>query len=120
MNAGIISAFKIYYRRFHLQSAVDRDERGDHNIYKIDQLTAMQWRKAAWEEVSAATVANCFRHTSLFEEETQLQVNEEEQGVEQELLDAMERLPLRIRMDMDDLLHSVEEVYTAHVEITDN
>ena len=93
-------------------------ERGNHNIYKIDQLTAMQWSKAAWEEVSSATVANFLRHTSLYEEEPQLEVNGEEQGVKHELLDAMRRLRLRISMEMNNLLHPVEEVDTAHLELT--
>ena len=32
----------IYYRRLHLQYAVHRDERGDVNIYKVGQLTALK------------------------------------------------------------------------------
>ena len=31
MDAGIIAAFKRRYRRYHLQNAVDRDERGERN-----------------------------------------------------------------------------------------
>uniref|UniRef100_A0AAV1T625 DDE-1 domain-containing protein n=1 Tax=Peronospora matthiolae TaxID=2874970 RepID=A0AAV1T625_9STRA len=42
MDAGIIAAFKRHYRRLHLQNALDRDERGETNLYKVDQLTAMR------------------------------------------------------------------------------
>uniref|UniRef100_A0AAV1TDU0 HTH CENPB-type domain-containing protein n=1 Tax=Peronospora matthiolae TaxID=2874970 RepID=A0AAV1TDU0_9STRA len=47
MDAGIIAAFKRHYRRLHLQNALDRDERGETNLYKVDQLTAMRWSLAA-------------------------------------------------------------------------
>ena len=40
MDTRIIVAFKLQYRRLHLQNPVDPDERGDVNMYKVDQLTA--------------------------------------------------------------------------------
>ncbi|KAI1000312.1 hypothetical protein K3495_g7883, partial [Podosphaera aphanis] len=66
MDAGIISSFKRRYRRYQLQAAIDLDEQGATDIYKVDQLTAMRWCKAAWEDIPPSVVANCFRHTGLF------------------------------------------------------
>ncbi|CAI5711953.1 unnamed protein product [Peronospora farinosa] len=66
MDAGIIAAFKRRYRRYHLQNKIDCDERGEAgNIYKVDQITAMRWSVAAWNEISDNTIANCFNHTRL-------------------------------------------------------
>ena len=71
MDAGIIAAFKRRYRRFQLQDAIDRDEQQKADIYKVDQLIAIKWAKAAWNDISSKTIANCFKHTGLFERETQ-------------------------------------------------
>ena len=54
MDAGGIAAFKRQYRRYHLQNAIDCDERREgFNIYKVDQLTAMRWSVAAWTRFQA-------------------------------------------------------------------
>ncbi|CAG8764338.1 36891_t:CDS:2, partial [Racocetra persica] len=38
MDAGIIASFKLHYRYLQLQHAIDRDEDGEKDIYKVDQL----------------------------------------------------------------------------------
>uniref|UniRef100_A0AAV1UP45 HTH CENPB-type domain-containing protein n=1 Tax=Peronospora matthiolae TaxID=2874970 RepID=A0AAV1UP45_9STRA len=116
MDAGIIAAFKRHYGRLHLQNAFDRDERGETNLYKVDQLTAMRWSLAAWSEISSATIANCFRHTGLMDGPALPTV--EEQRVEQDLVSALERLPLRNPMSIASLLNPAEEEETAHAELT--
>lgn len=67
MDASIIAASKRRYRRYHLHNAITEEERGSHNIYKVDQLKAMQWSKAAWDEISSKTIRNSFWHTGLFD-----------------------------------------------------
>ena len=139
MDAGIIAAFKRHYRRLHLQNALDRDERGETNLYKVDQLTAMRWSLAAWSEISSATIANCFRHTGLMDgpalptgggeneagtvgQQAQQEATAaavEEQRVEQDLVSALERLPLRNPMSIASLFNPAEEEETAHAELTD-
>ena len=59
--------FQRHYRRFYLKNALDRDERNEVNLYKVDQLTAMRWYLASWNEISQQTIENCFHHTGLFE-----------------------------------------------------
>lgn len=121
MDAGVIAAFKRHYRRFHLQNAVDRDERGETNLYKVDLLTAMRWSKAAWEEISRTTIANCFRHTGLFDAPAESAANDaEEQVVEAELSDTIQRLPLRDPVMVESLLDLVEESAMAHLEMDDD
>jgi len=38
MDAGIIASFKLHYRHLQLQHAIDRDEDGEKDVYKVDQL----------------------------------------------------------------------------------
>lgn len=66
LDAGIIAAFKSGYRKRQLRRAIELDEAGQTNLYKIDVLTAMRWAVQSWDEVSAATIQNCWRHVDLF------------------------------------------------------
>ena len=65
MDAGIIAALKRRYRARQLALAVDRDEAGEANIYKVDVLQAMRWVKQCWRDISTKTIANCWLHTGL-------------------------------------------------------
>ncbi|KAF9226074.1 DDE-domain-containing protein [Gyrodon lividus] len=53
------------YRRFFNQCALDRDEAGESEIYKIDVLEAMSMAKAAWDKVTPDTIHNCWNHTKI-------------------------------------------------------
>ena len=129
MDAGIISAFKRRNRRFHLQNALDQDERNELNLYKVDQLTAMRWSLVAWSDISATTIRNCFRHIGLMDGPVTLTKKQEagtgtagsmeEQLVEQELEAALKRLPLRNSMSLAYLLNPEEEDESAYQELTD-
>ncbi|KAF9222121.1 DDE-domain-containing protein [Gyrodon lividus] len=50
-DAGIIWCFKALYHCFFNQRALDRDEAGESEIYKIDLLEAMSMAKAAWDKL---------------------------------------------------------------------
>jgi DDE superfamily endonuclease/Tc5 transposase DNA-binding domain len=66
MDAGIIASFKCHYRRRQLAHALDLiDLQECRNPYKIDQLTAMKWSRAAWNELDSSVMANCWKHTGL-------------------------------------------------------
>ena len=85
MDSSVIAAFKRLYRRYHLQNAIDCDERREgFNIYKVDQLTTMRRSVAAWNEISSTTIANCFSHTRLFSTESVISSAVEVEGVKME------------------------------------
>jgi hypothetical protein len=65
LDAGMISSFKRHYRRRQLVSAVDRCDKGHPNPYKVEQLEAMRWIKAAWNSIDQSVFVNCWRHTTL-------------------------------------------------------
>lgn len=65
LDAGVIRCFKAHYRNDFCICALDLNEAGEHNIYKINLLEAMQMAKKAWAAVSALTITNCWNHTQI-------------------------------------------------------
>ncbi|KIK74167.1 hypothetical protein PAXRUDRAFT_76468, partial [Paxillus rubicundulus Ve08.2h10] len=64
-DAGIIHCFKAIYRRKFCTHAIDLDEVGSHEIYKINLLEAMLMAKSALETVSQETIKHCWDHTQI-------------------------------------------------------
>ncbi|KAH9453174.1 hypothetical protein Pst134EA_033100 [Puccinia striiformis f. sp. tritici] len=70
-DAGIIRAFKAYYRRQFPEYAMAR-YKGDPDadgttVFNINQLEAMHLARAAWQSVTQKTIANCWRHTAILD-----------------------------------------------------
>jgi hypothetical protein len=65
MNGGIIASFEAQYKRRFARLALDRNNLGIANMYKIDQLQAMHMPADAWRAVVPQTIANCWRHVGL-------------------------------------------------------
>lgn len=49
----------------YIRFALEQHERGVADLYKIEQLRAMHLADEAWNEVTSATITNCFRHTGI-------------------------------------------------------
>lgn len=66
-DAGIIKAFKAAYRARFVARAVERYDLGTpiHDVYQIDQLTAMRFVDEAWKQVSQTTIQNCWKHAGI-------------------------------------------------------
>jgi hypothetical protein len=65
LDAGIIQCFKAQYRRGFCEQALDLDEAGEENIYKINLLEGMLLAKHAWNEVTRETIEHCWTHTRI-------------------------------------------------------
>lgn len=65
LDAGIIAAMKVRYRRRQMERAVDLLDVGDMDIYKNDILTAMNWLTTIWKDVTEATIRNCWGTTGI-------------------------------------------------------
>ncbi|CAG8802910.1 15378_t:CDS:2 [Cetraspora pellucida] len=135
MDAGIIASFKLYYRHIQLQQAIDRDEAGEKDIYKIDQLQAMKWIKIAWSEVSAETIRRCWFCTkivsprdengipvipsiaveSINNVEESLPLDSNDQQAAKELQQQIDLLNLHNPMPIEDLLNLDEELEVHHL-----
>lgn len=83
-DAGIIQAFKAKISELkneyvveRLDALLDRAEEIDQQtvekeavaLYNADVLQAMKWAQEAWQHVTSSSIANCWRHTKIFDEE---------------------------------------------------
>ena len=65
LDAGVIRCFKAHYRRSYCQRALDLDEVGERDIYKLNLLEAMSMARDAWNSVSSTTIEHCWNHTGI-------------------------------------------------------
>lgn len=61
LDAGIIRCFKAHYRNNFCRRAIQLDEAGDRDIYKLDIQEGMMMAEEAWKAVSA----HCWDHTKI-------------------------------------------------------
>src|ERR1700744_844763 len=64
-DAGIIKCFKALYRRNLCSHALDLDDAGEREIYKINLLEAMTMAKEAWGRVTSETIEHCWKHSQI-------------------------------------------------------
>lgn len=67
LDAGIIHCVKAHYRKAFCLRAVELDEAGEEDIYKINLLQVMLMVREAWDAVTPETIANCWKHTKISE-----------------------------------------------------
>jgi hypothetical protein len=65
LDAGIIQCFKVNYQKHFSHCAIDLDEVGEHNIYKINILEGMLMARDAWTDITQATIEHCWDHTKI-------------------------------------------------------
>jgi len=65
LDAGIIQCFKACYRHLFCMHALAADEAREANIWKINIKDCLEMATEAWNEVSAATIANCWSHAGI-------------------------------------------------------
>lgn len=68
LDAGIIRTFKAHYRRKFCLRAIELDEAGEDDIYKINLREVMLLAKDAWAAVKPETISNCWRHMKILPE----------------------------------------------------
>ena len=64
MDQGVIRSLKAYYRKDLVRSIIHHFEQFK-TLPKINVLNAMLMMKSAWENVSEATIVNCFRKSGI-------------------------------------------------------
>ena len=65
LDAGIIRCVKAHYRRAFCLRAIELDDAGEDDIYKINLLEVMLMVKEAWKAVTPETITNCWNHTKI-------------------------------------------------------
>jgi len=65
LDAGIIRSFKAHYRAGFCQHALELDEAGQSEIWKVNIKEGMEIARSAWRKVTAATISNCWAHAAI-------------------------------------------------------
>ncbi len=112
-DAGIIRTFKAYYRKRFNNLLLDGYENNIDNPEKISILDAFCLAVPAWvEDVSPATIANCFRHSKIRTNDI-IHTQQGEVGpptvLIQKLQHQVAQLPYGNPMDIRKLLNYLEE-----------
>jgi hypothetical protein len=71
-DQGIIWCFKAHYHARYIQRAISRYDEGitPSEIYDINQLKAMRLADAAWRNVDATAIRNCWKKAGILPETT--------------------------------------------------
>ncbi len=64
-DAGIIHTLKAHYHQLTLPCSLDCEEAEEDDPFAINLLTAMQLLACAWDQVTPATIAACWRHAGI-------------------------------------------------------
>ncbi|RWS21547.1 Pdc2p-like protein, partial [Leptotrombidium deliense] len=67
LDAGIIAAFKVKYRRKYVRFLINSYEKNITETPKLDMLSAIRFVINSWNEVTVETVINCWRKTKLID-----------------------------------------------------
>src|ERR1700719_3279244 len=65
LDTGIIRCFKAHYQNVFCLQALDLNDAGEADIYKMNLLEAMLIAKQAWDAIKPITIKNCWDHTSI-------------------------------------------------------
>jgi hypothetical protein len=65
LDSGIIQCFKAHYQQAFYYHAIELDEAGEDDIYKINLLKVMLMANAAWDTVSTEMIHNCWNHAKI-------------------------------------------------------
>lgn len=67
MDQGVIHSLKSHYRKIMIIKMLQAIDNGQD--FSVSLLDAVNFIHLAWQEVSAKTIANCFKHAGFFEVE---------------------------------------------------
>ena len=65
LDQGIIQCFKAHYCKAFCLWAIELNDAGANDIYKINLLEAILIAKEAWDAVSPETIKNCWKHADI-------------------------------------------------------
>lgn len=124
-DQGIIRNFKAYYRKRFNQHLLQGMDDNVENPEKINVLQAIRMAVASWsDDVTATTIANCFRHCKIRSEPANTPEIQEcqliDQGVVEELQSQIRRFHYPCPMDIRNLLNYPAEQRVSYVPDIDD
>jgi len=112
LDQGIIRAFKVIYRKFHIRwvvSMLDLDCLENASRARPTVRSAIEWSRAAWDELSLNTVKNCWNHAKILPAPVA-------SGPDNEVVNELAALLLQFStsgLGVEDLLNNATEQWTA-------
>ena len=77
MDQGIIRCLKAHYRK-RLVKLILRSLDSNKPLPKVSLLTALQLLASAWNEVSQATIVNCFKKAKISDKDQTVTINDKD------------------------------------------
>ncbi|KAG6602842.1 ars binding protein 1 [Phytophthora cinnamomi] len=127
LDAGLITAFKRRYRRYHMLYALDRYEAGRQDVFHVDQLQAMRWVRHCWkQELPEEIVRKCWNGLEIFSPklapETLAAFDSLEEEIDKEICDTVSALDILRPLPIDEFVSPRDEnagIHCAGLEETD-
>ncbi|GMF32808.1 unnamed protein product [Phytophthora fragariaefolia] len=127
LDAGLITAFKRRYRRYHMLYALDRYEAGRQDVFHVDQLQAMRWTRHCWkQELPEEIVRKCWSGLEIFSPklspETLAAFDSIEEEIDKEICDTVSALDILRPLPIDEFVSPRDEntgIHCAGLEETD-
>lgn len=114
-DAGIIRALKAHYRVKLLTFFLDCMK--DGNKQNVTMLQVMKWAEKAWEEITQATIQNCWRHTGILPSNTTSSTSTLPTAAEDALAQLVAEMKIEDNMDVNEYIDIDKDVTTHETEI---
>ena len=114
LDAGIITNFKVFYRKQLLQHVLTRIKRGSKAsgaISSIDLLKSIGWAMDAWKKVKKETIVNCFSKCGFNEATLELFIDDDADAEFAELQNYISAISLD--STVDSYLNQDEDAVTS-------
>ena len=123
MDQGIIRCFKAHYRK-QLVKLILRSLDCNKPLPKVSLLTALQLLTSAWNEVSQATIVNCFKKAKISDKDQTIAINDEDdpfKEINKDLQELREKDSSLVpeSMTAEDLASADDTVITRESTLTD-
>jgi hypothetical protein len=127
LDAGIITAFKRRYRRYHMLYALDRFEAGRPGVFHVEQLQAMRWARHCWkQELPEEIIRKCWAGTEILAPKPNAELlaafDSIEDDIDKEICDTVSALDILRQLPIDEFVSPRDEssgIHCAGLDETD-
>ena len=119
LDAGIIRAFKLKYRKLLIRyviSRVDDNKRASDIINEINILKVIGWVKSAWREVTSDTIKHCFEKCGSPTDDNAATAQDSDEEFEMLFNEISENCSIDEYVEVDNTLETSEEVDVSKLD----
>ena len=119
MDAGIIRAFKLKYRKLLIRYVISRmndNKRASDIINEINILKVIGWVKSAWREVTSDTINHCFKKRGFHTDDYVATAQNSDEEFEMLFNEILENCSIDEYVEVDNTLVTSEEVDVSKID----